>query len=132
MTKVMENVPATEKIFAAVTTENHSTAKVEEVSEKVATFKYYLKSNRPICGAVPSGYINAEKCEIRVPRKGYFYGVATYDKPLTVKQILNYDLRPEDDSEIEKVNNYMANCILINCLDDYFVNSDDVAGCCIL
>ena len=100
----------------------HSTAKVEEVN--ATTFKYYLKSNRPIYGAVPSGYINAEKVEIRVPRKGYFYGVATYDKPLIAKQILDYDLRPEDDSEIEKVNNYMANCILINCLDDYIVDAD--------
>jgi len=124
MTMATENAPATEKIFAAVTTEMYSTAKLEEVSEQVTTFKYYLKSNRPIYGAVPSGYINAEKGEIRVPRKGYFYGVATYDKPLTAKQILDYDLRPEDDSEIEKVNNYMANCILINCLDDYIVDID--------
>ena len=97
--------------------------------EKTKMFKYYLKSNRPICGAVPSGYVNAEKFDnaVRVPRKGYVYGVATYDKPLTAKQIVNYDLRPEDDSEIEKVNTYSANCILINCLDDYFVNSDDAA-----
>ena len=102
----------------------HSTAK-----DETKMFKYYLKSNRPICGAVPSGYVNAEKFDnaVRVPRKGYVYGVATYDKPLTAKQIVNYDLRPEDDSEIEKVNNYSANCILINCLDDYFVNSDDAA-----
>ena len=74
---------------------------------------------------MPSGYINAEKFDsaVRIPRKGCVYGVATYDKPLTAKQIVNYDLRPEDDSEIEKVNNYLANCILNNYLDDYFVSS---------
>ena len=116
-------VSADAQVESAKKVEEERKAK-EDAEKSAAEFKYYLKSNRPIYGAVPSGYINAEKVEIRVPRKGYFYGVATYDKPLIAKQILDYDLRPEDDSEIEKVNNYMANCILINCLDDYIVDAD--------
>lgn len=71
--------------------------------EHTPEYKYYIKSRRPIAGAVPKGYISATAGEMkaysfctdgsisRVPRKVVF-GVVVYDHPLSDEQIINYDL----------------------------------------
>lgn len=61
------------------------------------TFKYYLKANRPLFGAIPPGFFHAERfrAAIKLPRNGYAFGVAYYENPLTEDQILKYDLKPD-------------------------------------
>ena len=63
-------------------------------------FKYYLKADRPLFGAVPSGYIGAEKFvnAVRIPRHGWVFGAVYYDKPLTDDQVLKYDLKPDKNN----------------------------------
>lgn len=84
-------------------------------NEHVPEYKYYIKSRRPIAGAVPKGYISATEGEMkayslctdgsvsRVPRKVVF-GVAVYDHPLSDEQIINYDLHvdPRNPNSIIK------------------------------
>ncbi len=94
-------------------------------------FKYYLKALRPLFGAVPSGYIQAEKFEnaVRIPRQGYVFGTVIYNKPLTDEQVRIYDLKPDKNNPQPEDNTAAAvsNAEIIACLDDYFVNSDNAA-----
>lgn len=79
------------------------TSEYPNTENNAPEFRYYIKSRRPIAGAVPKGYISATAGEMkayslctdgsisRVPRKVVF-GVVVYDHPLSDEQIINYDL----------------------------------------
>lgn len=91
-------------------------------------FKYYLKALRPLFGAVPSGYVHAEKFEnaVRIPRQGYVFGTVIYNKPLTDELVRIYDLKPDKNNPQPEDNTAAAvsNAEIIACIDDYAVDAD--------
>ena len=87
----------------------------ENSSATVSTpeFKYYIKSRRPIFGAVPNGYIKAISGEIHEPIRRtngtyspkcrIYFATVIYNKPLTDWQIEAYDLAVANETA-EKIN----------------------------
>ena len=72
----------------------------EEVTDENKTYRYYTTLRPPSPGAIPKGFTNVEMYDNKTDGS---WGYVEYDKPLSTKQISDYELREEiiDKEEVE-------------------------------